>query len=220
MVLLNLKFSLVLALLLWKFKCIKTEFIETDINICENVADHIFIQDIKDCTKYFVCVNGRAKSQQCRAGLYFNANLQACISSSQGCLKCPDREMFNMPLVKTCDKYITCYYGEAWLRKCENNQQFNRITGKCDHAYNVDCVDDRCSIHPVGNELIYAASANSCENYYVCLEGKAKMMTCPHGLQFSTKCNCCDKMDKVRCMVSIKIFIFIILNYCVILRRV
>ncbi|KAM7356074.1 uncharacterized protein ACRADG_001928 [Cochliomyia hominivorax] len=197
---LNLKLCLIFVFLLWRCKLIKGEL---NINVCENVADHIFIQDIKDCTKYFVCVDGQAIPQQCRKGLFFDANLQACIASRQGCLDCPKRQMLNVTLSKTCDKYILCYYGQSYLRKCDNNQQFNRETKKCDFAQNVDCVDDRCSIHPVEKELIYMASTKSCENYYVCFQGQAKMLTCAEGLQFSTKCNCCDKAENVGCMIDV-----------------
>ncbi|KNC34624.1 hypothetical protein FF38_09666 [Lucilia cuprina] len=191
-------------ILLWQCHVIWTArtVVEENINICENVADHIFLQDIENCRKYYVCIDGQPRAQECRSGLYFDASRQACIASQQVCLKCPSRQMLNLPLVKTCNKYISCYYGQATLRKCEGNQQFNVKTGKCDWAKNVDCVENHCSIHPLNSELVYVPSAASCEKYYLCMSGKAKALTCAAGLYFSTKCNCCDKSENVQCLID------------------
>ncbi|XP_037812804.1 uncharacterized protein LOC119604318, partial [Lucilia sericata] len=191
-------------IILWQCHAILTArmVVEENINICENVADHIFLQDIDDCRKYFVCIDGQPKAQECRSGLYFDASRQACIASQHVCLKCPSRQLLNLPLVKTCNKYISCYYGQATLRKCEANHQFNVKTGKCDWAKNVDCVENHCSIHPINSELVYVRSAASCEKYYLCMSGQAKALTCAAGLYFSTKCNCCDRSDNVQCLVE------------------
>ncbi|XP_065362171.1 uncharacterized protein LOC135955742 [Calliphora vicina] len=198
------RLCLSLAVILWNchFILASRDYYEDNINICENVADHIFLQDIKDCTKYFVCVYGQAQPQQCKAGLYFDASQQACIASRQGCLNCPPRQMLNVPLIKTCDKYISCYYGHGLLRKCENQQQFNVKTGKCDLAKNVDCVDNHCSIHTTDSELVYVPSAASCGNYYICMAGQPKSLTCAPGLYFSTECNCCDRAENVQCLIE------------------
>lgn len=203
------KLCLLLAVILWKCQfIIAVRFVINDnINVCENVTDHIFVQDIKDCSKYFVCVNGLAISQQCSSNLYFDAKRQACTGSSQACFRCPPAQMLNLPLSKTCDKYIFCYYGESALRKCDNNQQFNTKTGKCDLAKNVDCVENRCSIYVLDTDLIYVPSASSCENYYICVSGQAQLLSCTEGLYFSTKCNCCDRSENVRCLVSCNYFV-------------
>lgn len=202
----SLKFCICLAFILLQFQGQQVfgAIYDTAINVCENVSDYIFVQNIEDCSKYFVCIDGQAIAQQCRSGLYFDADRQACVTTRNVCLRCPRNIKGNMPLPKTCDKYVSCYYGHMYLRKCESHQHFNRITGKCDAAKNVDCVDNRCSIHSLdlGNAT-YVASAAKCENYYVCQEGKAKAMTCASGLYFSTKCNCCDLKSNVECLVSI-----------------
>lgn len=199
------KFCICLAIILvqLQWQTVFAAVFDSAINVCENVSDYIFVQNIEDCSRYFVCIDGQAIAQQCRTGLYFDANRQACVATRNVCLQCPKNKKANLPLLKTCDKYVSCYYGNIYLRKCEDQQQFNRITGKCDAAKNVDCVDNRCSIHVLDNNVTYVTSAAKCEKYFMCQEGKMKALSCGKGLYFSTKCNCCDLKDNVECLVSI-----------------
>lgn len=173
----------------------------SNLNVCENVADHILLQDISDCSKYISCLNRQPQFHQCKSGLYFDAVKQECTGSRSVCIQCAQNDLTLFPLIKTCDKYILCFDGSLTLQQCPNNLQFNPKIGKCDLKRNVDCVENQCSNYASINNLTYVPSAASCENYYVCMKGQPKALSCAKGLYFSTDCNCCDNAENVYCSV-------------------
>ncbi|XP_059219701.1 peritrophin-44 isoform X2 [Stomoxys calcitrans] len=174
-----------------------------NINICENVADKIFLEDVTNCTKYYLCMNGQPQSRYCANGLFFNAESQACTDNKTSCLTCPQGQIKMVPLARTCNKYVLCYDGTPVIQSCYDDLQFNPDIGKCDFATKVGCVDNYCSVYDNNVlNLKYVPSPNNCSNYYICMNGIAQPFSCATGLHFSTNCNCCDFVDNANCTIA------------------
>ncbi|XP_037940293.1 peritrophin-48-like [Teleopsis dalmanni] len=172
---------------------------EEAINICEKVADFIFLANMNDCSSYYICVNETPIAQKCDNNLYFDGKAQSCTHSSTNCINCLASTLSYYPLYKTCDKYIMCFAGQPILRKCYDNLQFSETDLNCNLASKVDCVENNC---PVQNDIptvVYVPSYADCNKYYVCMTGQPIAQNCATGLSFNPTCNCCDLAANVAC---------------------
>ncbi|XP_053956673.1 peritrophin-44-like [Anastrepha ludens] len=174
----------------------------SSVNICEGVADNIFVTDISNCSNYFLCVKGQPISQQCRDNLSFNAATQSCVASKSACLSCDKNVLTTIALSKTCNKYVLCFAGTPLLQQCADTLHFNPNLGACDLAKNVDCVANYCSIYQSADNIVYVRSQAACAKYFICMNGEPQNKICVNGLYFNTDCNCCDLPAKANCTIS------------------
>ncbi|XP_067646702.1 uncharacterized protein [Eurosta solidaginis] len=172
------------------------------INVCEGVANNIFITDIRNCSSYFICVNGQPIAQECRDGLYFDASTQSCVVSNSVCLSCNSNQLTSTALAKTCNKYVLCFAGTPVQQQCADNLQFNPNLRACDLPKNVDCVSNYCSIYQNPNEIVYVASQSSCAKYFICMNGQPQNQTCISGLHFNPACKYCDLAANAKCTIT------------------
>lgn len=172
-----------------------------DINVCEDVADNMFIADISNCSNYYICINQQPIQQYCDGGLFFNGKGQSCVASNKDCLTCDPSALSITKLDKTCNKYVMCYAGVPVLRQCCDDLQLDS-NGACDLATKVDCVENQCTIQNDARNILYIPSAASCNSYYICMSGTAVPQTCAKDLQFNTQCNCCDVAANANCTIK------------------
>lgn len=137
----------------------------TSINLCEGVADNIFVADITNCSNYYICINGQPIAQQCRNKYFFNGNTQSCEVSNASCLSCDPNKLSSVGLERTCNKYVLCFAGTPLLKQCADDLQFNPVFKTCDYCQNVDCVANHCSIYDNPDNIVYVPSQSSCSKW-------------------------------------------------------
>ncbi|XP_055905712.1 protein obstructor-E-like [Eupeodes corollae] len=179
--------------------------VSAEINICENVVDGVFLDNVNDCSKYYTCMGGKAYPGECADGLYFSSKTQRCdILSKTECFpKCNGTLKF-LSYHKTCDKFTICFAETHVLQKCADNLQFNSDTDRCDYAHNVDCVTNMCTGINDPENIHFLPSHRSCEDYYICYSGEAVLQKCSKGLFFNPKRRGCDFKENVNCTISAK----------------
>ncbi|XP_011196819.1 protein obstructor-E [Zeugodacus cucurbitae] len=170
------------------------------INICQGVADNIFVADITNCSNYFICVNGQPIAQQCRNKYFFNGNTQSCQASNATCLKCNASVLSSVALSRTCNKYALCFDGQPLLQQCADDLQFNPQLNACDYPQTVDCVANQCSIY--AKSPVYVTSKASCSKYYICMQGQPQAQNCLSNLVFNPVKNQCDLPAKTNCTIT------------------
>jgi len=116
----------------------------------------VFLPDLSDCRKYYVCSNGSKIERECVDGLLWNpkedwcdlpANVQKCDSSDlvtprppstteriYNCAdwqRCPIVRHGYLPHLQNCRRYFECNNGIRLLRICLQGQVFDVNSMKC-----------------------------------------------------------------------------------------
>ncbi|GIY90136.1 hypothetical protein CDAR_581411 [Caerostris darwini] len=123
----------------------------------------------KDCTKFYICNDGKPLVKSCLSGLHFNAKLNVCdypdkAGCDSGAIKpkgrdglegfdtlCPLNKDGN-PVLKPhetdCRKFYACNGGVSILQVCQHGLHFNAQLQKCDWPENAGC--ETSAIKPKG----------------------------------------------------------------------
>ncbi|XP_017128100.1 uncharacterized protein LOC108146589 [Drosophila elegans] len=195
----------------------------TQIDVCNNVVDGVFLPYVGDCDKYIECKNNTIlKIGSCRALDQASVPPVLCPNPNETCevgydpvrqictyLKdakclptCQSMELSSFCYDNTCTKYVLCYYGKPVLRECHDGLQYNNVTDRCDFPEYVDCVANDCSATFQPKDIIYLASKASCSKYFVCSDGQPWEQECAPGLAYNSECKCCDFAKNVNCTIN------------------
>nr|AAM11210.1 RE18809p [Drosophila melanogaster] len=192
----------------------------TQINVCGNVADGVYLPYVGNCSKYIECENNTIKevgscldlakdnpdicdpNKSCELG--YDPVLQVCTYMEEvQCLPtCESFRLSSFCYDNTCTKYVLCYYGKPVLRQCHDGLQYNNATDRCDFPEYVDCVANDCSATFQPEDIIYLGSKASCSKYYVCSNGRPWEQQCAPGLAYNPSCKCCDFAKNVNCTID------------------
>lgn len=106
---------------------------------CHPTETH-FVDDPRQCHKYFTCYQGEAFPQVCPPGFRFIEALQACYQSPiEECFACPDEGLHFFEHPETCEKFVICHTGVASVSHCPEGMLFNPEVHQCDVDTNVEC---------------------------------------------------------------------------------
>ncbi|KAI8041163.1 hypothetical protein M5D96_005415 [Drosophila gunungcola] len=191
----------------------------TQIDVCNNVVDGVFLPYVGDCDKYIECKNNTIlKIGSCKALDQASVPPVLCPNPNETCevgydpvrqictyLKlakclptCQSMELSSFCYDNTCTKYVLCYYGKP----CHDGLQYNNVTDRCDFPEYVDCVANDCSVTFQPKDIIYLASKASCSKYFVCSDGQPWEQECAPGLAYNPECKCCDFAKNVNCTIN------------------
>ncbi|KAK4300994.1 hypothetical protein Pmani_026838 [Petrolisthes manimaculis] len=168
---------------------------------CTDVLND-FIQDPKDCTKYYVCNNGEANTDpfECPPLQYFNPATQQCeigsCSPTDICVPdCRFEPVPGKPSVlahrTSCSKYYS-FDGVTMTEKdCGEGQYFNGQACVFDPN---ECCDPCLYFCETASTNI--ADPTNCRSYYHCLHNlyfplEAELLYCPDGMTYSLSVNDC-----------------------------
>lgn len=107
-----------------------------------------------------------------------------------------------------CGHFMNCADGRGYAFDCPDGLAFNKETYRCDWPDQVaDCNAEKflgfsCPPEPkIGglgqSEIRFYRSPNSCQKYFVCLEGRPRMYDCGEGNAFNDLINGCDGAENV-----------------------
>lgn len=83
---------------------------------------------------------------------------------------------------------------------CLDGLYFDKAIGKCNDQKKVECNADlskQCT-----SNSIYLADPESCQHYYLCINGKPKRVSCPKGSNFNPESSSCVQTDDYKCQLQ------------------
>uniref|UniRef100_A0A1I8NW68 Chitin-binding type-2 domain-containing protein n=1 Tax=Stomoxys calcitrans TaxID=35570 RepID=A0A1I8NW68_STOCA len=107
-------------------------------DVCDNQPNGSTQTYPEDCTKYYMCVNGKSKLVSCMPNSYYNplsgqcdsTSATECQESSAGlCYGEPDG--YTYIYSHDCSKYYLCIDGSPYVTKCQPNTFYNPQLGEC-----------------------------------------------------------------------------------------
>lgn len=101
-----------------------------------------------------------------------------------------------------CDVYYVCRNSSAIDGKCMPGLYFDIELGKCNDKSKVQCKADANSICSKKKNSHYIADPLNCENYYICVAGEGKLMSCPSGINFNPNTSSCDYTSEYECVLQ------------------
>lgn len=119
-------------------------------DICDVNINLQIIASMEDCSKYTICACGHGYTQNCAAGLTFDAAARqcqptgVCVSSPTLHPDCTNFVGFR-PHPSDCHHYFLCAGAAPMLRRCAPGLLFNTLTARCEIGATVTC--------PAGNPL-------------------------------------------------------------------
>ncbi|RVE43501.1 hypothetical protein evm_011835 [Chilo suppressalis] len=101
-----------------------------------------------------------------------------------------------------CDSYIECKKYMPFMFTCPDGLHFNRKAiwpeYPCSYPWEVECqanyrINDPQPTGDCPHRFgVFPLKDDECSKYIMCHEGKANLMSCPHGLVFNTEESACD----------------------------
>jgi len=178
------------------------------------------------CDAYVECRNGEPEEKLCADGLVFNDKVdlftfpcqypidvdcasRAKLQTPQSTEECPHQfGYFRLGDSTNCGQFMNCADGRGYTFDCPDGLAFNQETYRCDWPDQVaDCDAEKflgfsCPPEPkvagLGQgEIRFYRSPNSCQKYFVCLEGRPRMYNCGEGNAFNDLINGCDGAENV-----------------------
>lgn len=101
-----------------------------------------------------------------------------------------------------CSQYVICIGGEARIRDCAPGLRFDVEEGVCkpDAICTVEDLD--CPLYDDPTELIFHPHADTCDQFWMCANGKPMERRCAQGLHWDRVNQWCTFPDDADCPVS------------------
>ncbi|XP_045452752.1 protein obstructor-E-like [Melitaea cinxia] len=181
------------------------------------------------CDSYIECRDYQPNEMDCPDGLNYNPEAKwpnyACSypqdvpcegrksrQPAKPTANCPRQNgYFKSPLAKEndCGHYRLCSGGEPFEMFCPNGLAFNPDTGRCDWLELVpSCnaekyVSFKCppsAVDKSGNAMVTNHKyEGSCNVFYSCMNGHARVLSCDDGFAFDAVKGHCDIEERVNC---------------------
>lgn len=179
--------------------------------LCQVTPEGIKIKDEHNCHMWITCSAGKAVSNTCDNGLYYDVVSGDCKKKSWvSCEKHPHPEdacgtkklAIRNKFVKdgaTCSGYFYCRDlgsgvpdpSPTW-KKCSNGLFFNEELQLCVSRNSCSCDEDRCDGRESGFELV---EKPGCQHYIECEnnaeKGDAEILKCDDGMYFNVEAQKC-----------------------------
>jgi hypothetical protein len=164
------------------------------------------------CEDYYLCVNGNEMERTCPNGLHFSPHLGVCAdAASAGCdgWECPadSTEVSFIPNSEDCEAYFICFGGNKMPMTCSNNQHWSITENACMSANDANCPFEVSRQFNDGNcpatGIVSVPDPESCENFFLCVNGMALPRQCSPGLHFSRTAGTCVHPDVAECVLQV-----------------
>ncbi|KAM7351539.1 obstructor-E isoform 1-T1 [Cochliomyia hominivorax] len=145
---------------------------------------------------------------------------QARLQAAQPTDECPHQfGYYRMGDSKNCGQFKNCASGRGYIFDCPDGLAWNPATYRCDWP---DVVEDcdaeaflgfKCPDLPPRSPLLgepeeeytFHPSPNNCQQYYLCIEGRPRRISCGEDQAFNQELKVCDDIENVNnCSPEIK----------------
>lgn len=131
--------------------CATDESVKNITNICTGYGLSDNVQDVTNCSQYFVCTQVGATDdivpilENC-GDQYFNPITSACDAPQNvECFSCPSEPYYiDLPVDYNCIQFVRCFAGVPEQRTCAAGLLFDPAHASCNFEKDVDCA---CPTH-------------------------------------------------------------------------
>ncbi|XP_048482018.1 protein obstructor-E [Plutella xylostella] len=179
------------------------------------------------CDRYIECINGTAEEKLCPDGLRFDADVNfnvypckypneiPCLERSslqppQPTADCPNQfGIFKTGDSRNCSGFRNCVNGVGHDFTCPEGLAFSSSSYRCEWPDEVEDCDAeaflgfRCPEVPISKELgppagfRYYRSDTDCQKYFLCIEGRPRVLACGGDSAFDDLTTTCVSADQV-----------------------
>ena len=147
----NYQFNVVLRKCIYDkdHECQKGQLVnDNNTHSCGNLTDGSYIFDRKDCTRYFICVQGEALPKKCANNSYFDSELLLCVPDDGSCpfvnddnsqhkpikpdpAQCEGKHGYLMADPFNCNNFYACIHNRLKYERCYQHHFFNTTLKQC-----------------------------------------------------------------------------------------
>lgn len=168
-----------------------------------------------------MCYGGLALERPCAPGLHWSEAGQWCTTKDQAECQiefplCPEvdnpEQLIFIPSLADCERYYLCHQGVARPMYCAPNFHFNPSIGQCDFPELAMCEVEgtpepetepgEIEVDCPAAGVFWVAHPNTCEYYFMCVDGDAILRHCAPGLFFDSVTNRCDVKENAVCSIN------------------
>uniref|UniRef100_A0A6P4FLF2 Zonadhesin n=1 Tax=Drosophila rhopaloa TaxID=1041015 RepID=A0A6P4FLF2_DRORH len=167
------------------FNATQNSCVPDTCGVCINCTEGSKKEDLSDCAKFQICVNGKYVSQSCPTGDYWNSADKECQKDEGQCNGSPGCTEGELEVDPTdCAGYWKCTNGSLVSVKCPDGAYFNATYKTCvpdTDGVCVNCVEGAQKPEPT-----------DCTKYQVCSGGKYVTKSCESGYYWNNKTEVCE----------------------------
>ncbi|XP_059612054.1 probable chitinase 10 [Phlebotomus argentipes] len=157
---------------------------------------HEHIPNEKDCSSYYRCSQGEFILQQCAAGLHWNQVNNVCDWPANA--KCTHDLIVQSTTQRTTAWTTSWTTPTITTRFTSPPKRTTTPTTTTQVQFITHPTEKPSSAPPCISGQYYPHK--DCSMYYICVNGKRVIQSCPPGLQYQYQASSCDWADKVKCM--------------------
>uniref|UniRef100_A0A146M7V2 Peritrophin-1 n=3 Tax=Lygus hesperus TaxID=30085 RepID=A0A146M7V2_LYGHE len=169
------------------------------------------------CDAYVECLDGIPYQRTCPDGLLFKDNYKrgypcgypqevncegrAAIQSPQPTGDCPRKfGLFAIGAPNDCGTFMNCAHGRSYIQICPEGLAFNQDTLECDWPDLVPTCDAEAFLgfRCPDNLPESRHASGQCDKYFVCLNGRPRLLRCPSKEAFNPETWSCEDAKNVR----------------------
>jgi hypothetical protein len=165
-----------------------------------------------NCEKFIFCLNGQEFERNCPPGLHFSREVRSCMTPEiAGCeanlFVCPEKdgdELVFLPNTENCGKYFVCVGGNKFPLSCSDGLHWSITENACLPQDKAECDfdDDEDREECPEDGILPISNSNSCEKYFLCVNGVKFPRICGNGMHFSRHFRMCVPPEIAQCKFS------------------
>ncbi|GAB0090694.1 hypothetical protein DMENIID0001_054450 [Sergentomyia squamirostris] len=160
------------------------------------------------CSRYIICMHGRAVERSCRPGFHFDHTTSHCQpAAAVNCTvetdPCPPYDDPNNLIfhhdIDFCNRYSLCYRGEKAEFTCGPGLYWDRQNEFCTFPQEANCPTS--IVCPQTPGISYEPHPERCESYFICISGDLiDVSTCTPPMIFDIHERNCNNPDVAQCV--------------------
>ncbi|XP_039962988.1 uncharacterized protein LOC120776418 isoform X3 [Bactrocera tryoni] len=177
-------------------------------NLCVGKKDGEFVQDVKDCYSYYICVSAKPIQQYCPEGSYFNSTENSCLPGecSPVTTECPTTETTESTtecISESTESTPSTECTEVTTSATETTESTTEcLSESTESAPSTECTEvttpateatcDCPGGYKEGELIPFPNYPENCDKYYECSNGKLEEKECGEGNGFNSTLGVCE----------------------------